>query len=54
MAEKKKSYIPVSFYLDDDQKAWVKDEAWKARLSVSEYLRRKVLGENYKNHENAA
>lgn len=47
-------FIPTSFYLNPAQKQQVKTAAAMANLSLSEYLRRKVLGETYRNETNAA
>ena len=47
--KQKRYFPPTSFYLNPTQKAQVVREAEKANLSLSEFIRRKVLGANYQN-----
>ncbi|WP_198158734.1 plasmid mobilization protein [Picosynechococcus sp. PCC 73109] len=49
----KSTHIPVPFWLNDQQKDHVRKAAIASGLSLSEYLRRKVLGD-FQDGNNAA
>jgi hypothetical protein len=44
----KSSHIPISFWATDEQKLKIRQAAQSEGLKLSEYLRKKVLGDDYR------